>query len=92
MCQIFVIQVSFESSERLEVDSRVYVINILFNLNSQGNEKFDVLSQGTYDIQNLGNETLFIADHESVKKDMHLIGWLQNYGSKGALRLECLRF
>ena len=28
----------------------------------------ELFSQGTYDFQNLGNETLFIADHENVKK------------------------
>ena len=29
-----------------------------FNLNFQGNEKFGLFSQGTYDFQNLGNETV----------------------------------
>ena len=52
----------------MELDPRVYIIQILFNLNYQGNEKFELFSQGIYDFQNLGNETLFIADHENVKK------------------------
>ena len=44
----------------------VYVIQILFNLNSQGNEKFELFSWGTYDFQNFGNKTLFIADYKIV--------------------------
>ena len=68
MCQIFAIQVSFLSSERLELGSRVNVIKILFNLNSQGNEKFEFFSQAAYDFRHLGNETLFIADHQNAKK------------------------
>ena len=44
---------------------------MFFNLNSQGNELF---SQGIYDFQNLGNETLFIADYENVKKSV--FDWL----------------
>ena len=88
MCQIFVIHVSFQTSERPEVDPRLYVIKILFHLNSQRNELF---SQRTYDFQSLGNEALFIANHEDVKK-LHLIGWLQNYGSKKAFFCEILHF
>ena len=38
------------------------------NLSCQGNEQFELFSQGTYNFQNLGNETLFIADHKNVKK------------------------
>ena len=38
------------------------------NLNSQGNKKLELLSQGTYDFQNFGDETLFITDHADVKK------------------------
>ena len=55
MLHIFVIQISFESFERLELDSRVYEIKILFDLNSQG-KKFEFFSQGTYKFQ---NEALF---------------------------------
>ena len=42
-----------------------YVIKILFNLNSQGNEKLKLFS---YDFRNLGNEAFFITNHENVKK------------------------
>ena len=53
----------------MELDSRVYVIEILFNLNSQGDKKSDLFSQGTYDFQNFGNETSFnTSDYENVKK------------------------
>ena len=41
---------------------------MFLNLNSQGNEKCELFSQGTYDFQILGNETLFMADYENVKK------------------------
>ena len=43
-------------------------MKILFNLNSQGNEKFELFPQETCNFKNLGNETLFIAGHENVKK------------------------
>ena len=68
MCEIFVIQVSFRSSERLEIDSRVYVIKILFNLNSQENKKFELFSQGTNNLQSFEHVTLLIADYENEKK------------------------
>ena len=68
MCQIFVIQISFQSSERVDPDSCIYVSEILFSLNSQGNEKHELFSQRTYDFHSFGNETLFNADHENVKK------------------------
>ena len=34
----------------------------------QGNKKFELFSQGTYNFQNFRNETLFIANYENVKK------------------------
>ena len=40
---------------------------MFFNLNSQGSEKFELFSQGTYDFQNVGNETPFIADYKDIK-------------------------
>ena len=52
----------------MEIDSCIYVVRILFNLNSQGNEKLKLFSQGTYDFENFRNGTLFIADLEDVKK------------------------
>ena len=36
MCQIFLVQVLFWGSERMELDSCVHVIKIFLNLNSQG--------------------------------------------------------
>ena len=68
MCQIFVVQVSFLSSERAQLDYCVYIVKILFNLNSQGNAKFELFSQGTYDFQNFRNKILFIANYKHVKK------------------------
>ena len=51
----------------MELDSCVCRMKLLFNLSSLGNEKFELFSQGTYDFQNVGNETLFIADYEDIK-------------------------
>ena len=48
--QIFVVL------QRVELDSCIYVIKILFNLNPHRNEKLELFSQRTYDIQNFGNE------------------------------------
>ena len=48
----------------MELDSCIYVIKIIFNLNSLGNEKLELFSQRTYDIQNFESETLFIANNE----------------------------
>ena len=45
------------------------------------------LSQGTYDFQNFGNETLFIADHEDIKK-FTFVCLPANYRSKKALLCE----
>ena len=52
----------------MELDSSNYVIKILFNLNSQKNEKVELFSQVTHDSQDFGNKTLFIADHKNIKK------------------------
>ena len=51
-----------------------FVVEIFFNLNSQG----------TFDFQNLEQNFVY---HwlRKCKKNPHLIGWLQNYGSKKAL-------
>ena len=46
----------------------------VFNLNSQGNEKFELFSQGYYNFQNLGNETLLIADYEDINFYLTVIG------------------
>ena len=54
----------------MEQDYCSYVIKILFNLNSQGNEEFELFSQGTYDFQNFRNEILYIADHDDIKNSV----------------------
>ena len=45
---------------------------MVFNLNSQENEKFELFSQWTYDLKNLGNVTLFIILYNvcSVHREM----------------------
>ena len=67
MLKRFVIQVSFKA---LNERSLVCRMKMFFNLNSQGNEEFELLSQGTYDFQNVGNETLFISDYEDIKSSV----------------------
>ena len=52
----------------MDLDSRVCVITIHLNLNSQGNEKFELFCQGAYVFENLGNETSFIANYDYVRK------------------------
>ena len=52
----------------MKLNTCVCGMKMFFNLNSQGIEKFELFSQGTYDCQNLGNETMFVADYENVKK------------------------
>ena len=44
MCQDFRHLGIAQSSERLDFDSRVYVTKIVFNSNSQGDEKFELFS------------------------------------------------
>ena len=51
----------------MDSNSSVYLIKITFNLNSQGNEKIEVFSQGIDGGQNLDSETLVIADYEYKK-------------------------
>ena len=43
-----------------------FVIKIGFDNESQGIEKLELFSPGIYKFQNLGNETLVIADYECV--------------------------
>ena len=65
MYQIFLIQIAFQSSDRAELDFWGSVIKIAFNFKSRGTEKIEFSSQGTYNFQILGNETLiFIADYK----------------------------
>ena len=67
MYQIFLIQMAFHSSDRLEIDFGGYVIKIALNFESRGTEKIELSSQGTYNFQILGNETLIVADYKYAK-------------------------
>ena len=66
MYKIFLIQIAFQSSDRVEIDFGGYVIKIALNL-SRGTEKIELSSQGTYNFQILGNETLIVADYKYAK-------------------------
>ena len=51
----------------MELDFCSFQTKIALNFNSHGREKFELFSQGTYNFQNLRNDTLVIADYEYVK-------------------------
>ena len=65
--QIFLIQIAFQSSDRAELAFWGSVINIALNFKSRGTEKIELSSQGTYNFQILGNETLIIADYKHAE-------------------------
>ena len=67
MYQIFLIKIAFQSSDRVEIDFGGYVIKSAFNYEPRGTEKIELSSQGTYNFQILGNETLIIADQKYAK-------------------------
>ena len=67
MYQIFLIQIEIQSSDRVELDFWGSVIKIALNFKSRGTEKIELSSQGTYNFQSLGNETLIIADYKYAK-------------------------
>ena len=67
MYQIFLIQIAFQSSDRVELDFLGSVIKIALNFKSQGTEKIEDSSQGTYNFQILRNETLIIAEYKHAK-------------------------
>ena len=50
--QIVVIQVELDSFGKLKLDSRVYVIKMICNLNSEGNEKCGLFSKGPTTFKN----------------------------------------
>ena len=56
-----------KSFQHMELDSHVCVINIFFNVNSQGNEKLKHFSLEAYDFLNLENESLFTTDYKYLK-------------------------
>ena len=63
----FFIQIAFQSSDRVELDLQGSAIKIALNFKSQGTEKMELSSQGTYNFQILGNKTLIIADYKDAK-------------------------
>ena len=67
MYQIFLIQIAFQSSDRVELDFRGSVIKIALNSKSRGTEKIELSSQGTYKSHILRNGTLIIADYKYAK-------------------------
>ena len=67
MYKIFLIHIAFQSSDRVELDFGGYVIKIALDFESRGTEKIELSSQGTYNFQMLGNETLIIADYKYAK-------------------------
>ena len=67
MYQIFLIQVAFQSSDRVDLYFWDSVIKIALNFKPRGTEKIELSSQGTCNFQILGNETLIIADYKHAK-------------------------
>ena len=67
MYQIFLIQIAFQSSDRVEPDFSGSVIKIALNFKSRETEKNGTFLPRTYNFQSLGNETLIIAHYEYAK-------------------------
>ena len=51
----------------MELNFCSFQSKVALNFKSRGTEKFELFSQGTYNFQNLRNETLVIADYEYAK-------------------------
>ena len=66
MYQIIAMQIVFQRSDRVELNFWDFVIKIALNFKSRGTKKIELSSQGTYNFQILGNETLIIADWEYI--------------------------
>ena len=64
--QIYLIQIAFQSSHRIELDFLSFAIRICFNVKSQRTKKIEVFSQGTNDSENLRCEILYIGYYENV--------------------------
>ena len=64
MYQIVLIQIAFQSSDRVEFDFWGSVTKIALNFKSWGTEKINLPPKGPYNFQILGNETLVIADYK----------------------------
>ena len=67
MYQIFLIQIAFQSPDIVEFDLWDSVIKIAFNFKSRGTEKIELSSQGIYNFQILGHETLIVTDYKYAK-------------------------
>ena len=67
MYQIFLIQVAFQSSDRVKLDFRGSVVKIALNFKSRETEKIELFSQGGYNFPILVNKTFIIADYKYVK-------------------------
>ena len=66
MYQIFLIEITFQSSDWVEPDFLGFVIRICLNVKSQLTKKIEVFSQVTNDSKNLKCETLYIRDYQYV--------------------------
>ena len=67
MYQIVLIQIAFQSSDRVELEVLGSVIKIALNFKSRGTEKTELFSQRTSNFQILENETLIFADYKHAK-------------------------
>ena len=68
MLEIFVVQVSYRSSKRMELNSCVFFgMEIYFNLNSYGNENNRLFLARDLQFQILGAEALIISGYEDIK-------------------------
>ena len=63
----FLIQIAFQSSDRVKLDFLGSVIKIALNFKSRWTEEIELSSQGTYKFHILGNETLITADYKYRK-------------------------
>ena len=66
MYQIFLIQITFKSSDRVELEFLGFVVRICLNVKSQPTKKIEVFSQGTDVSKKLRCETLYLGDCEYV--------------------------
>ena len=82
MSQTLVVQVSFWRSDRVELNSRLSIMEIYFNLNSQRNESKKKFSQEIPSFQILGNSTLIISNYKDIRKCLVFIYGLQRYGKE----------
>ena len=64
MYQIFLIQIVFQSSDKIELDFGGSLTKITLNFKSRGAEKIELFSHGACNFQILGNETFIISDYK----------------------------